>query len=223
MFERALPEKTKAVLIRLSPIITSEGFYLGGGTGLALQIGHRLSEDLDFFNKSTFKPEALLSLINKGAESAEVIMIERDTLITIIDDVRLSFFRYEIPLLYEPIGYEGLKVADWRDITAEKFKTVAQRGSKKDFYDLYLAMQYKGISIEDSLAFLKKRFENTGLNFYHVLRSLTYFEDADNEPEPILFDKQAASWDKVKSFFITNVKEFEKALYIGVLSVSFCL
>lgn len=215
MFEGTLPESTRAILRRLSPIVTREGFYLAGGSGLALQISHKISEDLDFFSQSYFDPSFLLSLVREGAKALEEIRIERDTLIIILDGVRLSFYRYEVPLLFEPIMYEQLKVADWRDIAAEKFKTIAQRGLKKDFYDLYAVLQSGRISIEEIVSLLKKRFESTGLNLYHVLRSLTYFEDADKEPDPKLIERQGYSWDAVKSFFLKNIKEFERSLIKG--------
>ncbi len=122
----------------------------------------------------------------------------------------MFFFYYDIPLIYEQIIFEDLPVADWRDIIAEKFKTVSQMGSKKDFYDIFSVIRMKKLTIEQSITTFKKRFENTGLNFYHVLRSLTYFEDADEDPTPNMLEKYNFPWEEVKSFFIMNIKEFEK-------------
>ena len=209
MFERALPEKTDALLNKISAVIAEGNFYLAGGSGLALQIGHRISEDLDFFKESSFTPGILLTKLRETAEKVEEIIIERDTLVVILDGVRLSFFKYDVPLVYPPIILRGVRVADWRDISAEKFKTLAQRGSKKDFYDLYAIIHCQRVSIEEVVGIMKRRFASSGLNFYHVLRSLAYFEDAEKEPEPSLI-KNEYSWDEVKNYFVENIREFEK-------------
>jgi len=79
-------------------------------------------------------------------------------------------------------GYRGIRIADWRDIVAEKIKTIAQRGSKKDFLEVYSAIVSNRFSIEETVVLFRSRFESTNLNLYHVLRSLAYFEDADKEP-----------------------------------------
>ncbi len=102
-------------------------------------------------------------------------------------------------------------MADFRDITAQKFKTLSQRGAKKDFYDIYAAIHLQQISIREIIDMLKRGFESTGLNFYHLLRSLTFFEDAENEPEPRLIDRKY-SWEEVKAFFMENIHEFEKCM-----------
>ena len=143
MFEDALPEKLKTILKKITLRMDQEKFYLAGGTGLALQIGHRISEDLDFFRAIPFDENMLTSLLKQGISSFEEIMAEKHTLWVILDGVRCSFFFYEVPLLFPPIPYEGLKVADWRDIIAEKFKTISQRGSKKDFFDVFAVVRSK--------------------------------------------------------------------------------
>jgi len=210
MFEDAVPEKLKAILKKITPVVRAERFYLAGGTGLALQTGHRVSEDLDFFRDVSFDPNFLLfSLKSKTDSSAEVI-IETHTLLVILEGARCSFFFYEVPLIYEPVVFEGLSVADWRDIVAEKFKTISQRGSKKDFYDILAVMRSKMLTIEETVSIFKKRFGQTGLNTYHVLRSLTYFEDADGEPDPSMLKRYTFTWEEVKSFFVKNIKEFER-------------
>lgn len=210
MFKDALPEKAQTLLKKIIPIIQKEGFYLAGGSGLALQIGHRISEDLDFFKHSSFNTDLLFSSLKKVTVSSERILEEENTLWTILDWVRCCFFSYGMHLLFTPIIVEGLKVADWRDILAEKFKTVSQRGSKKDFFDIFSVIRIKKLDIGEAVAICKKRFGSTDLNFYHILRSLTYFEDAEGEPDPFLVERHTFSWKEVKAFFINQIKEFER-------------
>ena len=209
MFTDALPEKTRPLLKKIRPILTEKTFYLAGGTGLALQLGHRVSEDLDFFTGSTFETLSLYTSFKAKVDRIHEILSESQTLIVDLEGVKCSFFYYDVPLIFEIILFDELRIADWRDILAEKFKTVAQRGSKKDFYDIYFAIQIKKIPLEESLSIFKRRFHYSGLNFYHVLRSLTYFEDADLEPDPNVLKGYDFAWERVKSFFLENQKELE--------------
>jgi predicted nucleotidyltransferase component of viral defense system len=210
MFKDAIPEKLKVILKKITPVVRTERFYLAGGTGLALQIGHRVSEDLDFFRDASFDPNSLLLTLKSKTNSYEDVVIETHTLLVSLEGARCSFFFYEVPLIYKLVEFEGLNVADWRDVLAEKFKTISQRGSKKDFYDIFAVIRSKRLTIEESVSIFKKRFEQTGLNTYHVLRSLTYFEDADGEPDPNMLKGYIFPWEEVKSFFGKNIKEFEK-------------
>mgnify|MGYP001559702868 CR=1 FL=1 len=182
-------------------------FYLAGGTGLALQIGHRKSFDFDFFTDEEFLPEELSSDIEKNKISLEGEMRRHGTLYCILKDVKSSFIFYNVPLLFPKLEFNSINVADWRDITTEKLRTVGDRGQKKDFYDLYLGVQQLGIEKITSLAF-KKYGRN--VNFFHLLKGLTYFEDAEKNPEPMMLDK-TASWKEIKKFFISHAKDFERA------------
>ncbi|MBU0701117.1 nucleotidyl transferase AbiEii/AbiGii toxin family protein [bacterium] len=175
MFTGILPKGTTTVLEKIAPLIRQWGFYLAGGSGLALQLGHRISEDLDLFSIKPFNSAKLYFTLQTKAATLEEILTEENTLLLIMDNVKLSFFYYPVPLLFEPLIFEGIEVADWQDIIAEKFKTIAQRGSKKDFYDLFETFYSSKLSIQDAVSIFRKRFENTGINFYHVLKSLTYF------------------------------------------------
>ncbi|WP_460176483.1 nucleotidyl transferase AbiEii/AbiGii toxin family protein [Thermodesulfovibrio hydrogeniphilus] len=83
----------------------------------------------------------------------------------------MSFLYYNHPLIYPTISWQKVRVADFKDITAEKIKAISQRGTKKDFYDLYAVLKLK-LSIKEACVIFKKRFASSGINFYHVLKSL---------------------------------------------------
>ncbi|MEK6815182.1 MAG: nucleotidyl transferase AbiEii/AbiGii toxin family protein [Nitrospirota bacterium] len=211
MPEAVLSEAAQTLLIRLRALLAEKEFYLAGGSGLALELRHRFSDDLDFFRASPFDAERLASLLRRQAERFEPLLVEQDTVVAFVDGVRVGLFKYEVPLRYPIVDREGIRLADWRDVLAEKLKTVSQRGSKKDFYDLYEIFTRR-LSVPEGVAIFKARFAGTGLNFYHVLRSLTYFEDADGEPDPRLLDR-AYGWEEVKRFFVEHVREFEKEMF----------
>lgn len=195
---------------KILPSIGDPGFCLAGGSGLALQIGHRVSEDLDFFTSQPFASSSLATSLAAKADKLEEILTEAQTFIADLEGVKCSFFYHEIPLTFKMVFYEGLKIAHWRDILAEKFKTLAQRGSKKDFYDIFCVLQAKKISLEEAVSIFRKRFQSSGVNYYHVLRSLAYFEDADLDPDPKTLKGFDVSWQEVKSFFVNRQPEFER-------------
>ncbi len=107
--------------------------------GLVLQLGHRKSEDLDFFSNKMFHPDALLALIPYH----EKIFTELGTVHCQIKGIRVSFLYYEPRLLYPLLKWHNIKVADVRDIGAEKIKTISQRGAKKDFIDLFAILKMR--------------------------------------------------------------------------------
>lgn len=209
MFAVAIPEKTFSLLKKISRLIRDREFYLAGGSGLALQIGHRISEDLDFFTSRPYEVSSLLQSLRPKVDRLQEILNEVQTLIAGLDGIKCSFFYYDAPLLFDLVSFHDLKIADWRDILAEKFKTVAQRGSKKDFFDIFCAVKMMKISLNETVSIFKKRFGSSGLNLYHVLRSLTYFEDANQEPDPELMKGCNFSWEEVKSFFLSHQPELE--------------
>jgi len=213
MFAGALPKNTHTLLKKIFPLIRGREFYLAGGSGLALQMGHRISEDLDFFSRSNFSPSSLVTMLKTKTDRFEEILMESQTLIAALEGVKCSFLFYEVPLIFEAVSWGDIKIADWRDIVAEKFKTVAQRGSKKDFADIFFALQMKKIPLEEAVSIFKKRFQSSGVNLYHILRSLVYFEDADQEPDPRIMEGFEFSWQEVKSFFLHHQREFEKYFF----------
>lgn len=209
MFDNVLTEASKNLLKDFNRELTGFGFYLGGGTGLALQLGHRISEDLDFFTNQDFQPETLSRYLETKSQYQETL-VSPGTLYCTVRMVKLSFIHYPVPLLFPIIEFENIKVADWRDIFAEKFKTLSQRGSRKDFYDIYAGYTLGNLAIGDGIEILRRRFAGTGINYYHILKSLCFFDDAENEPELIL--PKAIPWRGIKEFFLQNLKEFEKYL-----------
>ncbi len=211
MFENVLTLKALGLLSKLASPLKKGGFYLAGGTGLALQIGHRISEDFDFFKGTSFDPNQLLSELKVLADSMENVIAEAGTLYVNLEGIRFSFLYYDIPLLFEGSIFYDVKIADWRDIITEKIKAISQRGSKKDFYDVFYVLNSKLINIEEIVSLFKKKFGPTGINFYHVLRSLTYFEDAAEDPDPVIIGEAPFNWNEVVSFFKRKIHQFEKA------------
>jgi len=175
---------------------------LAGGTALALHLGHRYSEDLDFFRPEPFDPERLVAdVANLGAVSIQ--SRSADTLHLIIDGLRVSFLKAQEPLLFSGEPYRGLTVADPRDIAVMKVIAIGGQGSRKDFVDLYFYLRAGG-SLDGIFSLVRRRFSNIDFNEYHLLKSLVYFEDA--ESEPMLEMIRQVDWETIKGSLITEVR-----------------
>src|SRR3990167_3080194 len=114
MFTNTLPASTKKVLFSLKKTSTVQDFYLSGGTGLALQIGHRESEDLDFFSQKDFNSE-LLQKEFANISHLENVQIDKGTLNCFVDNVQIQFLHYPYKLLEEKIDWEGIAVSSVLD------------------------------------------------------------------------------------------------------------
>ena len=204
MFEDVLSEQALEAIDALAPVL--KDFYLAGGTGLALQLGHRRSEDLDFFSDRMFNADVLLASIPYD----EQIFTELGTVHCQVKGIRISLLYYKPPLLYPPVEWRNIRVADIRDIGAEKIKTISQRGAKKDFIDLFAISEMK-YSIAEVCNFFRRRFKGSDINLYHVLKSLVFFEDAEQDPAPVmLIQGEEWEWDNIKAFFVQNIELFEQ-------------
>ncbi len=201
MHEEVINKKTKRVLAALVRSNLIKDFYLAGGTALALQYGHRKSIDLDWFKQQSFNTVKLkrdLAALGKIVVDSE----EKDTFNLNLAGVKLSFLGYPYKLLFPLLNWQGIKIADHRDIACMKLDAVSSRGSKKDFIDLHFFLQ--DYSLADLLKLFAKKYKGIEYNKLHILRSLVYFIDADKEPMPLMLRK--VDWQEVKKYFQKMVK-----------------
>ncbi len=206
-------DESMLTLVKRLGFLQQFSFYLAGGTGLALQIGHRKSFDMDFFTPKEFAPEQLSLNIKAQKIKIEGEMRSYGTLYCILEDVKTSFMFYDRLPLFPFKNVYSVDLADWRDIIIEKLRTVGDRGQKKDFYDLYYGVRKLGI---DAIVELTYKKYGRDVNYFHILKSITYFEDADKNPEPLLLNKNI-QWDEIKKFFLVKIKDFEKAFKRGLI------
>lgn len=205
-FPETLPVKTAQLIEKIHATQPEflNSFYLSGGTGLSLQIGHRVSEDLDFFN-----PELVnaLQLEKEIATLGQLINTElaAGTLNTYVDGVKLQFLEYRYPLLEPFSNWRGMQLSSILDIACTKLQTVSMRGSKKDFVDLFFLFDI--YSLPELLEKAKTKYSSVDYNQAHILKSLVYFEDADAQPMPRMLKE--VSWDIIKSRMMSEVKNIE--------------
>ena len=182
MHPRVLNKGNWSTIRRVVADGVTDAWTLAGGTALALQIGHRYSEDLDFFHTRSFDVDDLLARI---AQIGDVRVLARtgDRLHVLLADLRISFLKTGMPLLFPAIEYRGLRLADPQDIAVMKVIAIGGRGSRKDFVDLYCLLK-GGMNLPRILSLIERRFASIDYNAYHLQKSLVWFDDAEAEPMP---------------------------------------
>jgi hypothetical protein len=161
---------------------TPREFVLYGGTALALRLGHRQSEDFDFFSNMPFQPSALRDRV-AYLKHAEMTQFQDNTLTAIVDrsgPVKISFFgSLGIKRVLDPdvVEENGVQVASMLDLLASKLKTVQLRAEAKDYRDV-LGTLDAGLSLAEGLAAAAAIY-GKDFNGALSLKALTFFEDGD--------------------------------------------
>lgn len=196
-----LGNKQKIIFEELKGLAFLKDFYLAGGTGLALQIGHRMSEDFDFFTESDFDTLQLEKKISKNFSFSK-ISEDENTLYGIIEEVKVSFIGFKYKMISPFIDNGNIKIAGIEDIASMKLSAVTQRSTKKDFIDIFYIL--KKYSLPEIFSFYEKKFDVK--EYEYVLRkSLVYFDDADEDAMPRVFEK--CDWEEVKGEILRAVLE----------------
>lgn len=200
MHEKVLPEGSGDLLAKMedasSPYL--DGWVLAGGTGLALQIGHRTSEDFDLFRTDSFVIRNIHNIL-KQIGNYETLQEDEKTLSVIVSGIRISFFCISDPFVFELKSYRFFSIADIRDIALMKLIAISGRGSRKDFVDLYSILR-RGYVLQDLFGLIPRKYGKGRGNVYHILKSLTYFDDAEREPLPKMIEP--FDWRECKNFFV---------------------
>lgn len=196
-----LPREARKALDFLSTQkwLKRSDWYLAGGTALALQAGHRSSADLDFFTqKGTFSNVVLLRHFLNDPNWYTSIN-EEGTIYGEFYKAKVSFIAYPF---FEPCQstswYGAIRVLNPLDLAVMKVIAISQRGRKRDFIDLYWCAKHIE-PLDKIILRLKTQYPAVTHNYHHILKSLVYFSDAENDPMPQLLLK--VSWAEVKKFF----------------------
>jgi len=178
-----------------------KGLRLAGGTALALQIGHRISVDLGFFGKVNFY-DINLPLIFQDFNSLTTLKKSDNINIFVINDIKVDFVNYSYPWLKSEIIEDRIRLANLEDIAAMKIAAITGRGTKKDFVDLYFLLMHFNLS--QILSFFEAKYFDASK--FLALKSLSYFDDAENEPDCNMIIP--VEWSKVKEDIKKQVKNY---------------
>jgi predicted nucleotidyltransferase component of viral defense system len=208
----------EASLARLTrSAILPEDCYLAGGTALYLRLLHRLSVDLDFFSSRPFNPEMLLVKFRDEFGEVSLELMDKGTMILVLPPDKLKCSLFHLPYkLLSPLTKFEIKpgifatLASFDDIEAMKSLALIQRGSAKDFVDLFYLLKKTGHSFADLSLLVRRKYDVDEKYDYHLKTALVYFDDAEKDLEAIMLVDESGGirsiserdWNKIKGFFV---------------------
>ncbi len=200
----SIPRTTLDVLNLLIKQPFIDDFYLVGGTALALYWGHRISIDIDYFTDRNIDLDKFEEKINQ-LENSRMDSKNPIGRIYTVKEVKCDFVNYPYRFLHPPAKQsDGLILAHIDDVVSLKLGAISNRGAKKDIYDLYFILQYYSI---DQLVELYKRKYNV-TDIFPLVKSLTYFGDAEEQLPPQLLLEKSLTWPHIKKTIVKKAKEF---------------
>ncbi len=201
-----IPATTQKALNLLSKLdwMKKNDWYLAGGTALTLQFDHRASVDLDFFTHHKDFDAGFISTVLLPYKWI-ITRTDKGTLYGELGGTKISFIAYPYFVWKQPfITYGDINILDARDIAVMKIVAISQRGKKRDFFDLYWYIIHREPLLQ-VLERVKDQYPNTQHNYHHIIKSLTFFEEAEEDPKPqIFFD---VSWEQVKKYFLSIIPD----------------
>jgi predicted nucleotidyltransferase component of viral defense system len=196
-------DKKRKSLLPLFQIFKKD-FYLAGGTGLALQLGHRKSYDFDFFSQEIFNENKLFKKIisNLGDHQVQKTLADKSSLFVVFDnEINVNFLYYRYPLIKPTIKTKYLDLASLEDIACMKLLAISERIEFKDYVDIYYIL--KRISLKKLIIFFEKKIKDIDINF--ILKTLVDFKEVEVEPLEFMPSKKV-SLEKIKKFIIQQVR-----------------
>lgn len=165
-------------------------FRLVGGTALALQLGHRKSDDLDFFTDSFFEVIEIKQIINNLPGHA-TLMGEKPTGVSFLFDpenghvpFKIDIYNWGVKFIKPPVEEGLVRMASLADMAAYKLEAACSRKEKKDYVDI--AEVLKKMSFEEMLNCYREKFPYADARV--ILSELVNTEDLENSVTPVMLN-----------------------------------
>jgi predicted nucleotidyltransferase component of viral defense system len=215
-WEKKLVQLQKILVKILETPFLPQDSYLAGGTALYFYLNHRVSVDIDFFSPKPFRPDEFLFSARERFDQVDVEILERDTLILFLSGEKIKFSLFHLPYpLLSKLKFHPIKsnldcpMASLEDIEAMKALALAQRGSAKDFVDLFYLLKKTQHSFGDLFSCVQRKYQVDEKYSYHLKTAMVYFFDAEQEIDAIVIIDGSGKirkitvgeWENIKSFF----------------------
>jgi predicted nucleotidyltransferase component of viral defense system len=200
----AVHSATLAILKTVMQMPEFRQFNLVGGTALALQIGHRISIDLDLFTHEEYEGDKILQAL-QSLGNLDTLVINPPFLQARLDDVKMDFLKFPYAFVRDYTETEGVRLVSIENIAIMKLLAIARRGVKKDFFDLYFILERYRLG--KILQIFEAKLPHVDL--FHILKSLTYFDDAEPDGDPKMLIK--TTWKNVKKVITQKVNDYLKS------------
>lgn len=207
---RVLPADTANAWQALAPHLPQE-LYLGGGTGVAVHLGHRTSRDLDFF----FHRQVDLGKLGRLLDDLGPFAVTHEsdgTLRGLFSGTKVEVFdASDLRLLVEPEVVAGIRVADLHDLMAMKLKVLAERGEMRDYFDVKAIDELGSVSVEEGVELYMRRYgiSPTSEALPHLYRAMGDLGDVEvDEMLPIDISDLQLWWSRRQVQLLRNSDRF---------------
>ena len=192
-----------------------KNFRLVGGTSLSLQIGHRMSVDIDLLTDLAYDSLDFKLIDEKIIEIFPVVQMGfvgnnsmgKSYYVGVTEDdlVKLDLF-YTDRFVFPELKINTIRLASKEEIVAMKLEVIGYGGRKKDFWDLHELLEY--YSLSEMIAFYKKRYQY-GHSKEELILMLGNFDNANEDFDPICLHKK--KWELIKLDFEEKIQiEFSR-------------
>jgi hypothetical protein len=205
MHPECVDEKARILMSRLGPTLGMHGGVLAGGTGLALHLGHRTSDNLEFFTQRTFRPSDILEELRALAGVVEPVAMDEGAMVVQADGARVSVAQMPAHFGEATSRVNGCDVAGVADIAAMKLLAIASTGTRSDFVDLYAVLQTVPFRLVARNAL--ERYGVTTLDPLVVGKGLVWFKQADVQSDPV-YVGATVTWNDIREFFRSSLRQF---------------
>lgn len=181
--------------------------YLAGGTALAFQLNHRISEDFDVFinreidNKLRIKVKEIFGEVTFYVNSADQISFVTK------NGIKVTFLWYYFKTLHPTIPTTSLSLASIDDIALDKAITIGRRAVWRDYVDVFYLLKNKHIDLEKIIKMAGEKFKGEFVST-QFLEQLRYFDDI--KTVPIEFVEKKYTDNEIKSYLQQEVEDYLK-------------
>ena len=208
LYKEAVDRETLELLKNLQEKNYLQGFFLVGGTALALFYGHRKSVDIDLFSDFGFDTGRLLENLSSDFQF-QLFFTAKNTIKGSINEIEVDIIAHRYPLIGQPMFSEGVSMLAVEDIAAMKLNAISISGQRvKDFIDIYFLLDR--FSLGELISFFKKKYAQ--YNEVNVLKSITWFNDVILEEWPVMLKNKNLRWEDVKARIIRETENYLKQL-----------
>jgi hypothetical protein len=203
-----IDQSTLELLKKLQSKKYLDGFFLVGGTALALLYGHRKSIDIDLFSDFSFDSGKLLENLSSDFQF-QLFFSAENTIKGSINGIQVDFITHRYPLIGQPLTEDEISILAVEDIAAMKLNAIAVSGQRvKDFIDLYFLLD--SFTLSELISFYKQKYAQ--YNEVNVLKSITWFNDVVMDEWPVILKDKNLKWEDVKDRIVKETENYLKQI-----------
>ncbi len=182
------------------------GFFLVGGTAIALFLAHRRSIDFDLFIRKPYKKETIRNkLLEKGLQVQRTLYEDDDQLDLIVGDVKITYLFYPYEVLPSVDFEKIIALPSLLDLASMKVYALGRRAKWRDYIDLYFIL--KGHATLNQLTENTDRLFGAMFNEKLFREQLAYFEDIDYSEKIDYLPGHAVNDNLIREFLISQATE----------------